>query len=91
MKQVCTGDIARVAELKPYNNKRKEKKMGNEIKELEERIINLMEQVRGDELYCEGIKCEQCPFHQSNLSMTARGFIKELIYERGTKVVSNDN
>ena len=65
--------------------------MGNEIKELEQRIIDLLEQVHGDELNCDGIRCEQCPFHQSNLSMTARGFIKELIYERGTKVVNNDD
>ena len=63
--------------------------MGNEIRELEQRIINLLEQVHGDELNCEGIRCEQCPFHQSNLYVTARGFVKEIIYERGEKVIAD--
>ena len=61
--------------------------MGDEIRELEQRIIDVMEQVRGDELNCEGIMCEQCPLHQSNLSIAARGFVRELVYERGVNVV----
>ena len=63
--------------------------MGDEIRELEQRIIDLLQQVRGDELICDGIRCEQCPFHQSNLSIAARGFVRELVYERGAKVVSD--
>lgn len=62
--------------------------MGDEIRELEQRIIDLLEQVCGEELNCDGIKCEQCPLHQSNLSITTSGFVKELIYQRGVKVVS---
>ena len=61
--------------------------MGDEIRELEQRIVNLLEQVCRDELNCDGIKCKQCLFHQSNLSIAARGFIKELIYERGANEV----
>ena len=48
--------------------------MGSEIRELEQRIIDLLEQVCGEELNCDGIKCEQCPLHQSNLSITTSGF-----------------
>lgn len=61
--------------------------MGDEIRVLEQRIIDLLEQVRGYELNCEGIRCEQCPLHQSNLSIAARGFVMELVYERGVNVV----
>ena len=61
--------------------------MGDEIRELEQRIIGLLEQVRGYGLNCEGIRCEQCPLHQSNLAIAARGFVRELVYERGAKVV----
>lgn len=61
--------------------------MGDEIRELEQRIINVMEQVCGYELDCGGIRYEQCPLHQSNLSIAARGFVMELVYERGVNVV----
>lgn len=42
--------------------------MGNEIKELEQRIIDLLEQ----------------------LSIAARGFVRELVYERGAKVTGHE-
>lgn len=58
----------------------------DEVRELEQRIIDLLEKVC-EELICDGIRCEQCPFHQSNLSIAARGFVRELVYERGMEVV----
>lgn len=63
--------------------------MGDEIRELEQRIIDLLEQVHGDELNCEGIRCEQCLLHQSNLYVAARGFVKKIVYERGEKVIAD--
>ena len=67
--------------------------MGNEIMELEQRIYDLLERVAiecGERIDCDGIRCEQCPLHQSNTAFAARGFVNELIYVRGAKVITDE-
>lgn len=62
--------------------------MGNKIMELEQLVADIIEKahVAASE-HCDGIRCDQCPFHVNNTTLAARGFLKELIYERGAKVV----
>lgn len=62
--------------------------MGNKIMELEQLVADIIEKahVAASE-HCDGIRCDQCPFHVDNTNIAARGFVKELIYERGVRVV----
>ena len=62
--------------------------MGNEIREMEQRVADIIHKAhQAASEDCDGIRCEQCPFHVENTYLAARGFVKELIYERGAKVV----
>lgn len=62
--------------------------MGDEIRELEQRVADLIAKAcESASEECDGIRCEQCPFHIANTYLAARSFVKELIYERGAKVV----
>lgn len=88
VKAVGLSHEAMDARYRKYRRKRVV--MGNEIMELEQRVYDLLERIHrdfGEQIDCDGIRCDQCPLHQSNIILAARGFVKELIYERGTKVV----
>lgn len=59
--------------------------MGDELAELENRLTDMLYNVCEkftDDSHCAGITCSQCPLHYTNARLTARGFLRELVWER---------
>lgn len=66
-----------------------DKSVGDELNKLAEKIAKFLSesdfcQNAGD---CGDLKCQCCPVHWTNAYTTARGFVKELVYEHGIEVV----
>lgn len=61
--------------------------MGDELAELENRLTDFLYEMCNDistdsTNKCVGISCKQCPIYHGNARITARGFLRELVWER---------